>query len=138
MKGNFELEVVHLLTRCCGPPGIAVKVHFVAVGNAPIMKKQKFVIGGEQKFFAVRPSVPPCCLPSTSRQVAMQVAHFLRKQLRLQESSPLVWPCLRLCAGRLLIAVQFLYCNSAFSPSPEDSITGLATVHSAVPRIHAG
>jgi ubiquitin-like protein ATG12 len=43
-----------------------VKVHFVAVGSAPIMKKTKFQIGADQRFATV--------------------TAFLRKMLRLQDA----------------------------------------------------
>ena len=46
-----------------------VKVHFVAVGSAPIMKRTKFQIGADQRFAAV--------------------VAFLRKMLKLQDSSAL-------------------------------------------------
>lgn len=47
--------------------GEKVKVHFVAVGSAPIMKKTKFQIGADQRFAAV--------------------TSFLRKMLKLKGSS---------------------------------------------------
>ena len=43
-----------------------VKVHFVAVGSAPIMKKTKFLIGANQRFSAV--------------------TAFLRKMLKLKDT----------------------------------------------------
>jgi ubiquitin-like protein ATG12 len=43
-----------------------VKVHFVAVGSAPIMKKTKFQIGADQRFASV--------------------VVFMRKALKLQDS----------------------------------------------------
>lgn len=50
-----------------------VKVHFVAVGSAPIMKKTKFQIAADQRFAAV--------------------TAFLRKILKLQDSSALFLYC---------------------------------------------
>merc|ERR1712232_164327 len=46
-----------------------VKIHFIAVGSAPLMKRSKFQIGADQPFSAVN--------------------MFLRKQLKLQESNSL-------------------------------------------------
>lgn len=66
-----------------------VKVHFVAVGSAPIMKKTKFQIRGDQRFAAV--------------------TTFLRKMLKMTGSE-----------GSL-----FLYCNSAFVPSPDELVADL-------------
>ena len=44
-----------------------VKIHFIAVGSAPLLKRSKFQIGSDQPFSAV--------------------TMFLRKQLKLQESN---------------------------------------------------
>ena len=35
------------------PPAQKVKVHFVAVGSAPLLKKTKFQISGDQRFSSV-------------------------------------------------------------------------------------
>lgn len=71
------------------PPDLSrVKLHFKAVGNAPIMRKAKFMIGGDERFSAV--------------------AGFLRDQLKLSESDRL-----------------FLYCDSAFTPSPDEPLRDL-------------
>lgn len=67
-----------------------VKVHFVAVGAAPIMKKTKFQIGADQRFAAV--------------------TSFLRKMLKLTGSG----------------SSLFLYCNSAFVPSPDERVGDLS------------
>ena len=67
-----------------------VKVHFVAVGSAPIMKKTKFQIGADQRFATV--------------------TTFLRKILKMTGSG-----------GSL-----FLYCNSAFVPSPDELVGDLS------------
>lgn len=50
-----------------------VKVHFVAVGSAPIMKKTKFQIGADQRFSSV--------------------TTFLRKILKLDASASLFLYC---------------------------------------------
>lgn len=68
--------------------GEKVKVHFVAVGSAPIMKKNKFQISTDQRFASV--------------------SSFLRKILKLGAADSL-----------------FLYCNSAFAPSPDESLEDL-------------
>jgi ubiquitin-like protein ATG12 len=65
-----------------------VKVHFLAAGAAPVMKKTKFQISADQRFASV--------------------AVFLRKMLKLD-------------AGQSL----FLYCNSAFVPSPDELLQDL-------------
>jgi ubiquitin-like protein ATG12 len=65
-----------------------VKVHFVATGSAPIMKKTKFQISADQRFASV--------------------STFLRKMLKIE-------------AGQSL----FLYCNSAFVPSPDELLQDL-------------
>jgi ubiquitin-like protein ATG12 len=53
--------------------GDKVKVHFVAVGSAPILKKTKFQIGADQRFAAVN--------------------IFLRKILKLPDSASLFLYC---------------------------------------------
>ena len=63
-----------------------VKIHFVAVGSAPILKRTKFQIAATERFAAVHV--------------------FLRKLLQLNDSS----------------ANLFLYCHSAFCPSPDQLI----------------
>lgn len=65
-----------------------VKVHFVAVGSAPILKKAKFQISADKRFSAVY--------------------SFLRKILKLPDSTGL-----------------FLYCQSAFCPSPDQFVGDL-------------
>jgi ubiquitin-like protein ATG12 len=65
-----------------------VKVHFVATGSAPILKKTKFHIPADQRF--------------------VSVSGFLRKMLKLESGQSL-----------------FLYCNSAFVPSPEELLHDL-------------
>ena len=69
-------------------PHNKVKVHFVAVGSAPLMKKSKFAIAADQRFSSV--------------------VAFLRKTLQLEPSSAL-----------------FMYCNSAFCPSPDELLQDL-------------
>jgi ubiquitin-like protein ATG12 len=66
-----------------------VKVHFVAVGSAPIMKKTKFQLGADQRFAAV--------------------TMFLRKMLKMTGTG----------------SSLFLYCNSAFVPSPDELVGDL-------------
>lgn len=65
-----------------------VKVHFVATGSAPILKKTKFHINAAERF--------------------VSVSGFLRKMLKLE------------CGQSL-----FLYCNSAFVPSPDELLQDL-------------
>ena len=63
-------------TTTTTPPTTAdekVKVHFVAVGSAPIMKKTKFLIGSQQRFSSV--------------------TTFLRKMLKMNGSSALFLYC---------------------------------------------
>eukprot|EP00591_Stephanopyxis_turris_P012490 CAMPEP_0195520784 /NCGR_PEP_ID=MMETSP0794_2-20130614/17542_1 /TAXON_ID=515487 /ORGANISM="Stephanopyxis turris, Strain CCMP 815" /LENGTH=159 /DNA_ID=CAMNT_0040650207 /DNA_START=333 /DNA_END=812 /DNA_ORIENTATION=+ len=67
-----------------------VRVHFVAVGSAPIMKKTKFKIDADQQFAYVMAS--------------------LRRTLKLADDS----------ADAL-----FLYCHSAFVPSPDQRLGDL-------------
>jgi ubiquitin-like protein ATG12 len=74
-----------------------VKVHFVAVGNAPLLKKTKFQIGADQPFGAV--------------------TQFLRKLLKLDASGS---------AGGSSSSL-FLYLASAFVPSPDEIIGDLQT-----------
>jgi len=78
-----------------------VKVHFVAVGSAPIMKKTKFQIGADQRFAAV--------------------TAFLRKILRLQDGSGGGGGGGTGAGGSSL----FLYINSAFVPGPEEVVGDL-------------
>lgn len=77
-------------TAAATPSSEKVKVHFVAVGAAPIMKKTKFQIGADQRFAAV--------------------TTFLRKMLKMSGSG----------------SSLFLYCNSAFVPSPDERVGDLS------------
>jgi ubiquitin-like protein ATG12 len=61
------------------PPAEKVKVHFVPVGSAPIMKKTKFQIGADQRFASVH--------------------SFLRKVLKLQGDSLFLYLSSAFCPG---------------------------------------
>lgn len=82
------------------PPSIVtnpkVKVHFVAVGNAPILKKSKFKIDPDVKFGHV--------INSLRRTLSLNVGDTNPSQ---QKSS------------------LFLYCNAAFVPSPDERLGDL-------------
>mmetsp|Transcript_12553 Transcript_12553/g.39850 ORF Transcript_12553/g.39850 Transcript_12553/m.39850 type:complete len:102 (+) Transcript_12553:65-370(+) len=65
-----------------------VKIHFKAVGNAPIMRKKTFMINGKEKFRALEV--------------------FLRNELGVPPQERL-----------------FLYCDSAFAPSPDEPLLDL-------------
>lgn len=65
-----------------------IKLHFKAVGNAPIMRKMKFHISGDEPFRSVH--------------------RFLRDRLQLSSDRQL-----------------FLYCDSAFTPSPVEPLDHL-------------
>ena len=67
------------------PSNDKVKVHLVAVGSAPILKKTKFQIRADQRFASV--------------------IQFVRKMLRVD--------------------TVFLYCHSAFVPSPDQLVGDL-------------
>ncbi|KAL3927630.1 MAG: hypothetical protein SGBAC_013009, partial [Bacillariaceae sp.] len=79
------------------PASRKVKVHFVPVGSAPILKKTKFQISADQRFAAVHT--------------------FLRKLLKMNgtagstSTSPSPPP-----------PPLFLYLTSAFCPSPEEMV----------------
>jgi len=53
-----------LLCACCltfrAANTTAVRVHFHAVGGAPIMKKNKFLVNGDDTFYAVRRDLRAC------------------------------------------------------------------------------
>jgi ubiquitin-like protein ATG12 len=66
-----------------------IKIHFVAVGSAPLLKKSKFAIAADQRFASV--------------------VAFLRKMIKAESSTSL-----------------FLYCNSAFCPSPDELLQDLS------------
>eukprot|EP00934_Nitzschia_sp_Nitz4_P004822 Nitzschia sp. Nitz4//scaffold171_size48012//5652//5996//NITZ4_007118-RA/size48012-exonerate_protein2genome-gene-0.55-mRNA-1//-1//CDS//3329538680//4812//frame0 len=61
------------------PPTAKVKVHFVPVGSAPILKKTKFQIGADQRFASVHA--------------------FLRKVLKLQGDSLFLYLSSAFCPG---------------------------------------
>mmetsp|Transcript_21835 Transcript_21835/g.32698 ORF Transcript_21835/g.32698 Transcript_21835/m.32698 type:complete len:105 (-) Transcript_21835:242-556(-) len=68
-----------------------IKVHFMPVGNAPILRRTKFQIG----------------VDDDNKQFAF-LGTFLRKTLKLGPDQTL-----------------FLYINSAFVPSPDESLSDL-------------
>ena len=72
-----------------------IKVHLVAVGSAPILKKSKFLMNANDQFAVANT--------------------FLRKILKLQSS-----PSKGLSASSL-----FLYINAAFVPSPDERLGDL-------------
>lgn len=76
-----------------------IKVHLVAVGSAPILKKSKFLMNADDRF-------------------AVAIA-FLRKVLKLSSSST-TSNNLGMKASSL-----FLYVNAAFVPSPDERIGDL-------------
>ncbi len=98
-----------------------VKIHFVAVGSAPILKRTKFQISADQRFAAVHV--------------------FLRKLLKLpstdshNSSSSSIGSSNTSSRNNL-----FLYCCSAFVPSPDHLIGELrdsfANVHTNELVIH--
>jgi ubiquitin-like protein ATG12 len=79
-----------------------VKIHFVAVGSAPILKRHKFQISADQRFAAVH--------------------IFLRKLLKLPDPQG---------AGDAMsspVPNLFLYCHSAFCPAPDQLLGELRDV----------
>eukprot|EP00978_Attheya_sp_CCMP212_P021559 scaffold63082_cov54-Attheya_sp.AAC.4 len=84
-RGN-DAPTIPVVSSSVAVKGKKVKVHFCAVGSAPLMKKTKFQIGADQS--------------------VSYVLAFLRKMLKLSHSGDSL----------------FLYVNSAFCPSPDESI----------------
>lgn len=78
------------------PKSEKIKVHLVAVGSAPILKKAKFLMNADDRFF-----------------VAIA---FLRKVLKLSSGSNT-----GVSAGSSL----FLYINAAFVPAPDERMGDL-------------
>ena len=70
------------------PDGLKVVVHFRAVGDAPILKKARFMLSAQHRFVVL--------------------IDFLRKHLHYKKEEQL-----------------FLFCNAAFSPSPDHLIYDL-------------
>lgn len=93
LNDEVEKEAAPIKTKLVEAPNAngnnKVKVHFVAVGSAPIMKKTKFQLGADQRFAAV--------------------TMFLRKMLKMTGTG----------------SSLFLYCNSAFVPSPDELVGDL-------------
>jgi ubiquitin-like protein ATG12 len=83
-----------------------VKIHFVAVGSAPILKRNKFQINADQRFASVH--------------------LFLRKLLKLSSPVPMDENQESLSANTSTSQLSsnnlFLYCHSAFVPSPDHLI----------------
>jgi ubiquitin-like protein ATG12 len=83
-----------------------VKIHFVAVGSAPILKRNKFQINADQRFASVH--------------------LFLRKLLKLSSPVPMDENHELLSANTATSQLSsnnlFLYCHSAFVPSPDHLI----------------
>ncbi|KAL3768760.1 hypothetical protein ACHAWU_006861 [Discostella pseudostelligera] len=79
-----------------------IKVHLVAVGSAPILKKSKFLMNADDRF-------------------AVAIA-FLRKVLKLSSSS--TTSSVSNTTG-MKASSLFLYVNAAFVPSPDERIGDL-------------
>ena len=77
-----------------------IKVHLVAVGSAPILKKSKFLMNANDQFGVANT--------------------FLRKILKLQQSTTTTTSSAPPSSSSL-----FLYINAAFVPSPDERIGDL-------------
>ncbi|KAL7469643.1 hypothetical protein ACHAXS_009910 [Conticribra weissflogii] len=76
-------------------PAKKIKVHFVAVGSAPILKKSKFIMSSNDQF--------------------ARAIEFVRKLLKRGASA----------GNNVSSSSLFLYINSAFVPSPDERIGDL-------------
>jgi len=90
-----------------GPPSSQsgeekVKIHFKAVGNAPIMKQMKCVPHNAS------PCNPRRRFMISAREPFRALELFLRNELKVAKHERL-----------------FLYCDSAFAPSPEEPLRDL-------------
>ena len=83
---------------------IKIKVHLVAVGSAPILKKSKFLMNADDRF-------------------AVAIA-FLRKVLKLSTTSSSASSSVSNTLG-MRSSSLFLYVNAAFVPSPDERIGDL-------------
>jgi len=81
---------------------LKIKVHLVAVGSAPILKKSKFLMNADDRF-------------------AVAIA-FLRKVLKLSTSGT---SSSTTGASAMASSSLFLYVNAAFVPSPDERIGDL-------------
>lgn len=127
-------------------------LQFVAVGNAPLMKRTKFTVNGHDQLSVVRAA----CFSSLQLRrggdivdhlacflcvcvVMLQVYKFLKKQLRLKDTDALVrsvsvYPdVIAVQITDTGVYVQFVYCNSSFAPSPDQKLSSLYEVR-ATPR----
>ena len=102
-------------------PDDKVKIHFVAVGSAPILKRTKFQISADQRFAAVHV--------------------FLRKLLKLPSIDSHSGSGIGIGSSNTNSRNNlFLYCCSAFVPSPDHLVGELrdsfANVHTNELVIH--
>ena len=88
-----------------------IKLHFKAVGNAPIMRKMKFHISGDEPFRSVHRFL-------RDRRGAGVRA---RRRPRAADERPPRARRLQLSSDKQL----FLYCDSAFTPSPVEPLDHL-------------
>ena len=122
-----------------------VTLQFVAVGNAPLMKRTKFTVSGHDQLSVVGEM---CFWRYKTGSFGLfncflrQVYRFLRKQLRLKDTESLVSTKNRTDTEQLLAVfscwglglnlskhlVQFVYCNSSFAPSPDQRLSSLFQV----------
>mmetsp|Transcript_24918 Transcript_24918/g.37979 ORF Transcript_24918/g.37979 Transcript_24918/m.37979 type:complete len:210 (+) Transcript_24918:12-641(+) len=84
------------------PKPLKIKVHLVAVGSAPILKKSKFLMNADDRF-------------------AVAIA-FLRKVLKLSTSGT---SSSTTGASAMASSSLFLYVNAAFVPSPDERMGDL-------------
>mmetsp|Transcript_5760 Transcript_5760/g.12685 ORF Transcript_5760/g.12685 Transcript_5760/m.12685 type:complete len:181 (+) Transcript_5760:169-711(+) len=89
-------HVSPITKRANNPKPVKIKVHLVAVGSAPILKKSKFLMNADDRF-------------------AVAIA-FLRKVLKLSSSTS---------GGSAAASSLFLYVNAAFVPSPDERMGDL-------------
>lgn len=94
------------------PPSVVedkVKVHFVAVGSAPLMKRTKFKLNANESFSVISVFLSKMLFKSSSPSSS----NNNNNNNTVGKSPPKKIPPL------------FLYCNSAFVPSPEERLGDL-------------
>mmetsp|Transcript_772 Transcript_772/g.1322 ORF Transcript_772/g.1322 Transcript_772/m.1322 type:complete len:204 (+) Transcript_772:300-911(+) len=97
-----ETSITKATSTTKNPKLLKIKVHLVAVGSAPILKKSKFLMNADDRF-------------------AVAIA-FLRKVLKLSTSGT---SSSATGASAMASSSLFLYVNAAFVPSPDERIGDL-------------
>jgi Ubiquitin-like autophagy protein Apg12 len=119
-----ETSYTHMFLWCCFLCSCAVKVHFTAVSNAPILRQTKFKVPGSWTMYELQASLrTQLNLSASTPLVGLAICDSKTKGLR--SVSLLIEHLILTRAPFALAYIQYLYCNRAFEPSQDQMLAEL-------------